>query len=128
MPERVIQSRKQEVLPGTHEYILLGQLLSTDYTGHLEMIFDQDLVIEDLILSTVLDGGASVQAGPLKLLYPSGSQIEISSSTSDYTMNQDNDSRNLWYAVPVGTRLRWSPYNQYAADVLVSMSVIGRSL
>jgi len=128
MPERVIQSRVQEVLPGTNTYMVYGQVLSTDYTAHIEMIFDDDIVIEDLVLETVLDGGADITAGPLKLTYPSNNYLELSSSTSDMVLNQSDDSRMLWYPVPAWTRLRWSPYNQYSSDIIIAMTVIGRSL
>lgn len=86
--------------------------------------FDNEIIIDDLIVTL---GSSAVFSYKVQLIYPSGTKMEItpSAQSGDWVMNQDSDSRNLWYRLPRWTTLQIEVTSYTTGDSL-KFSAIAR--
>lgn len=111
----------KNVIAGSMEYTAKVSTMSANDT--LQLTFDNDLILDDILVA--IESGSNLQFD-LSLVYPSGSELDIvTGQSSDYTMNQDGDSRNLWYRIPKWTTLKVD-FTEVTTAKPVKVSVIGR--
>jgi len=114
--------RPQTVFAGAKEYS--ADMTPSAQYDKINMRFDGELVVDDIVVT--LGGSASLNF-KLKLIYSTGTTMEITpnAQSSSYSLNQNNDSRNLWYRLPKWTTLQLEITSLTTADN-VKLSVIGR--
>lgn len=121
-------SRRQEVFPQAREY-LVYTIAAANSSATLEMLFDEEVTLDDVKVSYfTTQSTAYPPAGDVVLEYPTGEELTVASSVSNWSMNQDNDSRNLWYSLPPRTKLQWKPSNpENGLEAALVLNAIGHS-
>ena len=127
-------SEIKDVLPGVNEYTSLVEIneeLSAS-TGNLvlgrndglEIIFDDDLVVDDITVNNVRSESDFI----VNLIYPNGGKLALQDSpTTQFTLNRsDSTSSSKWYRLPRWSRLRLSLTPNTQNGVL-RISVVARS-
>jgi len=119
--------RYQEVMMSSKEYIVYSTV-DTEDSAKIEMVFDEEVTLQDIQVQYFTNSATGYPpSGNVVLQYPTGEELVIASSVSDWNMNQNDDSRNLWYSVPPETSLFWEPSNPAAGQkACIVLSAIGR--
>ncbi len=122
----------KNVLSGSSEYSLNVDTVNFEVNDSIFVAVDNDMIADDLMIIG-LDPNIDVTL-KLFLQYPTGAKLRINPSpaagtqvtqAAPYQMNDDNDSRNMWFRVPKWTTLQIQ-FNTKTTDGALQVSLIGR--
>ena len=118
------------VVGGSNEYtsvIVVEDLDSSNTSGgklgindSLSLVFDNDIILDDIMIKN--PDGVTFD---LKLVFPTGNSIDLTSGTTDFSMNKPGDNSNIWYRSPKWTKIKLSVTPE-SGDGVLQLSVVGR--
>lgn len=121
----------KNVLSGSNEYTVAVDTANFEAGDSIMITVDNDIIIDDML---VLALGSTDVVVKLLLQYPTGATLRINpspaggtnvTSAAPYQMNDDADSRNMWFRIPKWTTLQIL-FAEIATSGALQVSVVGR--